>query len=111
MPGLSYRSSIGAAAAAATERIINALLQQRIRASAVSAAELDAALEELSVGLADAPEPPAAEDDADADLDERVPALAGAVAGQRSQSRPGFRARTGCLRRWGGARSMRARGI
>src|SRR6186713_2282257 len=55
-------SSIGAAAAAATERIINALLQQRIRASAVSAVELNAALEELSVGLADAPEQPTPED-------------------------------------------------
>ena len=84
VPGLSYRSSIGAAAAAATERIINASLQERIRASAVSAAELDAALEELSVGLADAPEPPTPEDDADAELEERVPALAGAVAARRA---------------------------
>ena len=40
--GLSYRRSIGSAAAAATERIINALFQEGIRASALSAAELDA---------------------------------------------------------------------
>src|SRR5438309_808243 len=42
-----------------------------------SAAELDAALAELSAGLADAPEPPNAED---AETDDRVPALAGASA-------------------------------
>jgi type VII secretion protein EccE len=80
--GLSYRTSIGAAAAAATERIINAVLQEGIRAAALSAAELDAALEELSVGLADAPEPPAAGDEADADVDARVPAMAEARAGR-----------------------------
>ena len=40
-----YRTSIGAAAAAATERIINALRQEGIRAAALSAAELDAALD------------------------------------------------------------------
>ncbi len=43
--GLSYRTSIGAAVAAATERIINALLQEGIRAAALSAAELNAVLE------------------------------------------------------------------
>jgi type VII secretion protein EccE len=77
--GLSYRTSIGAAAAAATERIINALLQEGIRAAALNAAELDAALEELSAGLADAPEPP--EEQVDADVDARVPVLAGAPSG------------------------------
>ena len=82
--GLSYRTSIGAAAAAATERIINALLQEGIRAAALSAAELNAALEELSAGLADAPEPPTAGDEIDADVDARVPVLAGARAGAPS---------------------------
>ena len=53
--GLSYRRSIGSAAAAATERIINALFQEGIRASALSAAELDAALEELGAGMAEVP--------------------------------------------------------
>jgi type VII secretion protein EccE len=49
--GLAYRRSIGTAAAAATERIINALFQDGIRASALGAAELDAALQELGAGL------------------------------------------------------------
>src|SRR5439155_2141544 len=39
--------------------------------------ELDAALAELSAGLADAPEPPTVED---GETDDRVPALAGASA-------------------------------
>ena len=85
--GLSYRTSVGAAAAAATERIINALLQKRIRATALNAAELDAALEELSAGLADAPEPPAPEEDVDAE--EPLPAMAGARAGGTSAGRGG----------------------
>ncbi|HZA12297.1 MAG TPA: type VII secretion protein EccE [Mycobacterium sp.] len=57
VPGLTYRSSIGAAAAAATERIVNGLLQEGIRASALSAHQLDAALAELGARLAAAPEP------------------------------------------------------
>jgi type VII secretion protein EccE len=56
--GLSYRGSIGAAAAAATERIINALRQNGIRATALSAADLDAALADLSAGLVAAPTRP-----------------------------------------------------
>jgi type VII secretion protein EccE len=55
---LSYRRSIGAAAAATTERIINALRQNGIRATALSAADLDAALGDLSAGLAAAPTRP-----------------------------------------------------
>ena len=78
VPALSYRRSIGAAAAAATERIVNALLQQGIRAAALTAAELDLALDELSEGLATAPQRPAPEQDSD--VDDRVPALAGAHA-------------------------------
>ena len=45
VPGLQYRQSVGAAAAAATERIINALLERDIRATALTAAELDTALD------------------------------------------------------------------
>ena len=78
--GLSYRASIGAAAAAATERIVNALLQEGIRAGALSAAELDEALAELSAGLAEAPEPPMAAE-GEGDPDARAPVLAGARAG------------------------------
>jgi type VII secretion protein EccE len=78
--GLSYRRSIGTAAAAATERIVNALLQEGIRAAALTAVELDAALAELSAGLADAPERPEPADEDDADGEARVPALAGAHA-------------------------------
>ena len=87
--GLAYRTSIGAAAAAATERIINALLQEGIRAGALSAAELDAALEELSAGLADAPQPPAPGDEVDGEVDAQVPALAGASSGASSAGRGG----------------------
>jgi type VII secretion protein EccE len=57
--GLTYRSSIGAAAAAATERIVNALLQEGIRAEALNAHQLDAALTELGAGLVVLPRPPA----------------------------------------------------
>ncbi|PXX03218.1 type VII secretion protein EccE [Mycolicibacterium moriokaense] len=87
--GLSYRASIGAAAAAATERIVNALLQEGIRATVLTAAELDAATEELSAGLAEAPEQPAPEGEVDADLDARAPVLAGARAGSASAGRGG----------------------
>jgi type VII secretion protein EccE len=100
--GLSYRPSIGAAATAATDRIINALLQEGIRASALSAAELDAALEELSAELAEAPEPRVAEDYVEAELGERVPVLAGhsrVVLAGEVRLLSGGRRRT-----WGGAR-------
>ncbi|MFZ0831543.1 MAG: type VII secretion protein EccE, partial [Mycobacterium sp.] len=50
--GLRYRPSVGAAAAAATERIVNALLQREIRANVLTAKDLDAALVELGSGLA-----------------------------------------------------------
>jgi type VII secretion protein EccE len=56
--GLSYRSSIGAAAAAATERVINALRQSGIRATALTADDLDAALLDLSAALVAAPSRP-----------------------------------------------------
>jgi type VII secretion protein EccE len=49
--GLGYRASVGVAAAAATERIVNALLQRGVRASALTAKDLDAALAELGAGL------------------------------------------------------------
>jgi type VII secretion protein EccE len=87
VPALSYRKSIGAAAAAATERIVNALLQEGIRATALTAAELDAALAELSAGLAGALQRPTPEEDSD--VDDRVPALAGAHGPARHGSRSG----------------------
>lgn len=49
--GVRYRASVGAAAAAATERIVNALLQREVRATALTAKDLDAALLELGAGL------------------------------------------------------------
>lgn len=75
VPGLTYRTSIGAAAAAATDRIVNALAEQGIRAEALSAHQLDAALTELGAGLAEAPV--RAEDAASG----RGPALAGVSSG------------------------------
>ena len=49
--GLAYRQSVGAAAAAATERIVNALLQRGVRARALTAKELDDAVGALGGGL------------------------------------------------------------
>jgi type VII secretion protein EccE len=54
-PGLTYRNSIGSAAAAVAERIVNALLQEGIRAEALSAHQIDTALAELGAGLVTAP--------------------------------------------------------
>ena len=53
--GLSYRSTVGAAAAAATERIVNALLQRGVRAKPLTAKDLDAALIGLGASLAVVP--------------------------------------------------------
>ncbi|MCG5433053.1 type VII secretion protein EccE [Mycobacterium sp. MYCO198283] len=49
--GLVYRTSVGATAAAATERIVNALLQRGVRARPLTAKELDTALTELGAGM------------------------------------------------------------
>jgi hypothetical protein len=59
VPALSYRTSIGAAAA--TERIVNTLLQEGVRATVLTAHQLDAALAELGAGLAIAPPQPVAD--------------------------------------------------
>lgn len=80
--GLAYRHSIGAAAAAATERILNALLQEGIRAAALSAAELDEALAELGAGLVVAPTPPQPPEA------EPAPVLVGASTRAAGSSRP-----------------------
>ncbi|WP_094287325.1 type VII secretion protein EccE [Mycobacterium lehmannii] len=61
LPGLQYRRSIGAAAAAATERIITAMLERDIRATALTAEQLDAALDRLGARLQQAPSPPVIE--------------------------------------------------
>ena len=95
VPGLTYRTSIGAAAAAATERIINALLQNGIRATALSAAELDTALSELGVGLVTPPprpEPPAP--DQAADEAQAAPAVAVPVGAHRGAAAPRTRWRS-----------------
>jgi type VII secretion protein EccE len=55
--GLAYRRSLGGAAAAAADRIVSALRQRGVRAQILSAAELDAALVQLSAGLAAPPAP------------------------------------------------------
>ncbi|WP_431241063.1 type VII secretion protein EccE (plasmid) [Mycolicibacterium aichiense] len=65
LPGLVYRQSIGSAAAAATDRIVKALEQEGVRATALSAEDQDAALEKLSLGLATAPARPAVRDPLD----------------------------------------------
>lgn len=60
--GVAYRSTVGAAAAAATERIVTALLQRGVRANALTAKDLDAALVELGAGLTAVPAEAAAGD-------------------------------------------------
>jgi ESX secretion system protein EccE len=56
--GLAYRHSVGTAAAAATDRILKALMQHGIRAVPLTAEEQDAALAQLGVGLAVPPPRP-----------------------------------------------------
>lgn len=56
--GLAYRQSVGTAAAAATDRILKALMQHGIRAMPCNAEEQDAALAQLGVGLAVPPPRP-----------------------------------------------------
>jgi hypothetical protein len=88
VPGLAYRPTIGAAAAAATERILNGLGQQGIRAHALNAAELDAALTELGAGLVTSAVPAASEPTATV--------RAGHTGGARLQrARPGWHEVTG----------------
>ncbi|HKV19502.1 MAG TPA: type VII secretion protein EccE [Mycobacterium sp.] len=53
--GLTYRSTVGASAAAATERLINALLQRGVRAKPLTAKEIDAAMVDLGANLAVVP--------------------------------------------------------
>ncbi len=60
--GLAYRHSVGTAAAAATDRILKALMQQGIRAVPLNAEEQDAALAQLAVGLAVPPPRPTVAD-------------------------------------------------
>jgi type VII secretion protein EccE len=85
--GLTYRRSIGTAAAAATERIINALFQEGIRASALSAAELDDALEELGAGLAALPPAGPAPDDETLDGEDTVAPVAATAVEQAARPR------------------------
>jgi type VII secretion protein EccE len=94
--GLAYRRSIGTAAAAATERIINALFQVGVRASALGAAELDAALEELGAGLAAPPPPQPLADDNESLDDETLDSAAELVpasAAPGEQAKPAKRVR------------------
>jgi ESX secretion system protein EccE len=86
--GLAYRSTIGAAAAAATERVVNALLQRGVRANALTAKDLDTALLELGAGLAVVPAEPAPDD---APLARRVPApVAPTEAWKSIEAHPGY---------------------
>jgi ESX secretion system protein EccE len=55
VPGLTYRSTVGASAAAATERIVNALLQRGVRAKPLTAKDIDAAMVDLGANLAVVP--------------------------------------------------------
>jgi type VII secretion protein EccE len=86
--GLSYRSTVGAAAAAATERIVNALLQRGVRANALTAKDLDAALVELGAGLAVVPAEAAPDE---APVGARTPTpVAPTEAWKSIEAHPGF---------------------
>lgn len=69
MNGLAYRRSIGAAAAAATERIVNELEQAGVRARPLSADEHDTVLQTLGINLACPPPRPAPEPDDESESD------------------------------------------
>ncbi|MDT5011676.1 MAG: hypothetical protein QOH57_3293, partial [Mycobacterium sp.] len=74
--GLGCRATVGDAAAAATERIVNALLQRGVRANALTAKDLDAALTDLGAGLAlieETPEPVAGVSGSEVDPRSRPP--------------------------------------
>ncbi|GFG53338.1 type VII secretion protein EccE [Mycolicibacterium agri] len=87
--GLVYRSTVGAAAAAATERIVNALLQRGVRANALTAKELDAALAELSGGLAEVPDD-APVDDVPAGIPRTPKPLAPTESWKSIEAHPGY---------------------
>lgn len=86
--GLAYRSTVGAAAAAATERIVNALLQRGVRAKPLTAKDLDAALIDLGASLAVVP----AEADPDnAPVGPRIPTPVAPTESWKSiEAHPGY---------------------
>ena len=85
--GLQFRASVGAAAAAATERIVNALLQRDVRANALTAKDLDAALTELGVGLVT---PETRPEDVAAEAVSSAPAPTPTEAWKSVRAYPGF---------------------
>ena len=86
--GLAYRTTVGAAAAAATERIVNALLQRGVRANALTAKDLDAALVDLGAGLAVVPTEGAPDD---TPIGSRTPTPVAPTEAWRSvEAHPGF---------------------
>jgi type VII secretion protein EccE len=86
--GLTYRSTVGATAAAATERIINALLQRGVRAKPLTAKDIDAAMVDIGANLAVVP----AEDEPDnAPVGPRMPTpVAPTEAWKTIQAHPGY---------------------
>lgn len=86
--GLSYRSTVGAAAAAATERIVNTLLQRGVRAKPLTAKDLDVAVIELGASLAVV----AAEAEPDnAPVGPRIPTPVAPTEGWKSiEAHPGY---------------------
>lgn len=86
--GLTYRSTVGATAAAATERIVNALLQRGVRAKPLTAKDIDTALVELGANLAIVPEE--AEPDT-APVGRRIPTpVAPTEAWKSIEAHPGY---------------------
>jgi type VII secretion protein EccE len=90
--GLIYRRSVGSAAAAATERIVNELEQAGVRARALNGDEHDALVARLSLGLATTPPRPATPLDGE-DLDDEPAELVSASARHRRTTAPPRRTR------------------
>lgn len=86
--GLTYRSTVGATAAAATERIVNALLQRGVRAKPLTAKDIDNVLAELGANLAAVP----ADTEPDAPpIGQRIPTPVAPTEGWKSiEAHPGY---------------------
>ncbi|WNG92979.1 type VII secretion protein EccE [Mycobacterium sp. ITM-2016-00318] len=86
--GLTYRSTVGATAAAATERIINTLLQRGVRAKPLTAKDIDAAMVDLGANLAVVP---AGDEPANAPVGPRMPTpVAPTEEWKTIQAHPGY---------------------
>ena len=86
--GLIYRRSVGGAAAAATDRLVKELEQAGVRARGLNGEEHDAVVARLGLGLATAPQRPAALADSSEDDSDDIPSSGLVSAGPRHRRGP-----------------------